>query len=54
MQEQHSVTCPRCGHPVHANSQDELVGAIRKHAQENHDMEMSEEKAKEIIADQSE
>jgi predicted small metal-binding protein len=44
-----SVKCSTCGHVLTADSEEEMIKAIQAHAKEKHNMEMSEEKAKESI-----
>lgn len=44
-----SVKCSTCGHVLTADSEEAMIKAIQAHAKEKHNMEMSEEKAKESI-----
>jgi len=44
-----SVKCSTCGHVLTADSEGEMIKALKAHAKEKHNMEMSEDKAKEAI-----
>ncbi|HEM60975.1 MAG TPA: DUF1059 domain-containing protein [Chloroflexi bacterium] len=44
-----SVKCSSCGGMLTAESEPEMVKKLQAHAKEAHNMEMSEEKAKEAI-----
>lgn len=44
-----SVGCPICGKSLTAPNEDELVKTFRDHAKHDHDMDMSEEMAREKV-----
>jgi predicted small metal-binding protein len=50
---EHKAVCPACNNAVTAEDEMTLVKSIQEHAKEHHGMELSEEKAKEMIAQQS-
>lgn len=43
------ITCPKCGKVLTAESEDELVKVFQKHVKHEHDMDMSEEAAREKL-----
>jgi predicted small metal-binding protein len=44
-----SVKCSTCGSVLTADSEEEMTKALQAHAKEAHNMDMSEETAKEAI-----
>jgi predicted small metal-binding protein len=50
---QQSVDCPVCGGTLSAESEDALVQNLQKHAKENHNREMNDQQAKDIIGKQT-
>ena len=49
---EHSFTCPACSGTISADSEAELIKMVRKHANEHHDMQLTEEKVKDMIEEQ--
>jgi predicted small metal-binding protein len=40
-----SIKCPECGHPMTADTEEELAKVFQKHTKDVHDMDMSHEMA---------
>ena len=44
-----SIKCPACGGSLTAMNKEDLVKVFKEHAHHDHDMDMSEEKAREKV-----
>lgn len=49
---EHSFTCPVCSGTIGADSEAELIKMVQKHVSEDHDMQLTEEKVKDMIEEQ--
>ena len=49
---EHIMTCPACGGTFAADDEDTLIQMVRDHAHDEHGMDLSEEKARAMLASQ--